>query len=89
MATLGNFYVLTNKSIPRFKAGNVEPNDEEMFPSDLNVLGGVIKPEDEIKMKRMIFRTSRGRAISEYFNIKIVSIVINNIFTIEKKRFKR
>ena len=41
---------------------------EEGFVSDLNYLAGVAKAEDEIRMKRMIFRISKGRAIPHFFN---------------------
>jgi V-type H+-transporting ATPase subunit a len=41
---------------------------EQGFVSDLNYLAGVAKAEDEIRMKRMIFRVSKGRAIPHFFN---------------------
>ena len=47
----------------------MEHKDEEAMSSDLNVLAGVIRAEDELKMKRMIFRISRGRAIPQYFDL--------------------
>lgn len=43
--------------------------------SDLNILSGVIKADDEMRMKRMIFRISRGRAIPQFFDLGIVSIL--------------
>ena len=47
-----------------------------MISSDLNVLAGVIKAEDEMKMKRMIFRISRGRAIPQFFDLGLVIFII-------------
>jgi V-type H+-transporting ATPase subunit a len=44
-------------------------NMEEGFQSDLNFLAGVIKAEDDLRMKRMIFRISRGRAIPTFFDL--------------------
>jgi V-type H+-transporting ATPase subunit a len=41
---------------------------EQGFVSDLNYLAGVAKAEDELRMKRMIFRVSKGRAIPHFFN---------------------
>jgi hypothetical protein len=41
---------------------------EEGFQSDFKFIAGVIKATDELRMKRMIFRLSRGRAIATYFN---------------------
>jgi hypothetical protein len=42
---------------------------EEGFRSDLNFIAGVIKSEDDLRMKRMIFRVSRGRAIPTFFDL--------------------
>jgi hypothetical protein len=47
-----------------------------------NFLAGTIKAEDELRMKRMIFRISRGRAIPTFFNfdsndnLLLVNIII-------------
>ncbi len=38
----------------------------------LNVISGVIKAEDEMRMNRMVFRMSRGRAIPSFYNIEKV-----------------
>ena len=37
--------------------------------SGLNFLAGVIKAEEDLKMKRMIFRASKGRAIATFFDL--------------------
>jgi V-type H+-transporting ATPase subunit a len=42
---------------------------EEGQKSDLNFIAGVIKAEDDLRMKRMIFRISRGRAIPTFFDL--------------------
>ena len=39
--------------------------------SELNFISGVIKAEDDMKFKRMIFRASRGRAIPTFFDLTI------------------
>ena len=41
-------------------------------------LAGVIKAEDDLKMKRMIFRASRGTALPTLFDFVNNEIVINN-----------
>ena len=58
-------------------------NLEEGFRSDLNFIAGVIKPEDDLRMKRMIFRVSRGRAIPTFFDLCVenkISVIIIIIF---------
>ena len=58
-------------------------NLEEGFKSDLNFIAGVIKPEDDLRMKRMIFRVSRGRAIPTFFDLCVenkISVIIIIIF---------
>lgn len=42
---------------------------EDGFRSDLNFIAGIIKSEDDLRMKRMIFRVSRGRAIPTFFDL--------------------
>ena len=37
--------------------------------SELNFISGIIKAEDDMRMKRMIFRVSRGRAIPTFFDL--------------------
>lgn len=41
---------------------------EEGIQSDFKFIAGVIKALDELRMKRMIFRLSRGRAIATFFD---------------------
>ena len=37
--------------------------------SELNFISGIIRAEDDMRMKRMIFRASRGRAIPTFFDL--------------------
>ena len=37
--------------------------------SELNFISGIIKAEDDMRMKRMIFRASRGRALPTFFDL--------------------
>jgi V-type H+-transporting ATPase subunit a len=46
---------------------------EEGDISDLNYIAGVAKAEDEMRMKRIIFRVSRGRAIPTFFEMPQVT----------------
>ena len=39
--------------------------------SELNFISGVIKAEDDMKFRRMLFRVSRGRAIPSFFDLTI------------------
>lgn len=55
---------------------------EEGFRSDLNFIAGVIKAEDDLRMKRMIFRVSRGRAIPTFFDL-----VVENRITVSFIKF--
>lgn len=38
--------------------------------SGLNFISGVIKAEDDLRMKRMIFRISKGRALPSFFDME-------------------
>lgn len=58
---------------------------EEGFKSDLNFIAGVIKAEDDLRMKRMIFRISKGRAIPTFFDL-ITENKLNKV-KIQKKIF--
>jgi V-type H+-transporting ATPase subunit a len=62
-------------------------DDESGYRSDLNFIAGVIKAEDDMKMKRMIFRISKGRAIPTFFDLITENKIIKTktqkkIFTI-------
>lgn len=65
----------------------VSSSDEELGSSGINTIAGVVKAEDEVKMKRMIFRISRGRATPSFFDLEIRASgskekLIKKIFTI-------
>lgn len=60
-------------------------NIEEGFKSDLNFIAGVIKAEDDLRMKRMIFRMSKGRAIPTFFDL-ITENKLNKV-KVQKKIF--
>ena len=53
--------------------------------SELNFISGIIRAEDEMKMKRMIFRASRGRALPTFFDLTIEDKLTQQ--KIEKKIF--
>lgn len=71
----------------RSRAGQMVPDQEFANQSDLNFIAGVIKAEDDLRMKRMIFRISKGRAIPTFFDLVTESKVMKakvqkKIFTI-------
>ena len=53
--------------------------------SELNFISGIIKAEDDMRMKRLIFRASRGRAIPTFFDLTIEDKL--NQTKVEKKIF--
>ena len=53
------------------KSKNTIPLIPETDITDINFISGVIKSEDSMRMKRMIFRASRGRAIPTFFDLTI------------------
>ncbi len=53
--------------------------------SELNFISGIIKAEDDMRMKRMIFRASRGRAIPTFFDLTLEDKL--NQTKVEKKIF--
>jgi len=52
----------------------MENSIDSTVPSSLKLISGVINAEDENRMKRMIFRISRGNAISTFYHIDKVII---------------
>jgi len=68
---------VSNRAINNPMGGDLEDG----FRSDLNFIAGVIKAEDDLRMKRMIFRISRGRAIPTFFDLSVENkISVNNYF---------
>ena len=60
------------ESIETFlKNKNNVPLIPETDITDINFISGVIKAEDSMRLKRMIFRVSRGRAIPTFFDLTI------------------
>ncbi len=58
--------------------------DEDVgMPSNLSSISGIIKVEDEMRFKKMVFRVSRGRAIPTFFDLDEEEYALNN----EKKIF--
>ena len=53
--------------------------------SELNFISGIIKAEDDMRMKRMIFRASRGRALPTFFDLTVEDKLTKQ--KIEKKIF--
>ena len=49
---------------------------DENSNSEFNFVSGVIKAEDDMKFKRMVFRASRGRAIPTFFDLTIENKVL-------------
>ena len=64
--------IRTNYDFSQFS--EVEPGEDGIkqgLGSDLSFMAGVINIENELKMKRMIFRISRGRAITAFYSLEI------------------
>ena len=81
----GNIMKIENKNINN--SSQIALDDEAGYRSDLNFIAGVIKAEDDIRMKRMIFRISKGRAIPTFFDLVTENKVVRTknqkkIFTI-------
>ena len=53
--------------------------------SELNFISGIIRAEDEMRMKRMIFRASKGRALPTFFDLTVEDKLTQQ--KIEKKIF--
>ena len=53
--------------------------------SELNFISGIIRAEDDMRMKRMIFRESRGRALPTFFDLTVEDKLTHQ--KIEKKIF--
>ena len=64
--------IRTNMDFSQFS--EVEPGEDGIkqgMGSDLSFMAGIISIENELKMKRMIFRISRGRAITAFYSLDI------------------
>ena len=68
-------FSLTNNQTETIETFLKNKNNIPLIPetdiTDVNFISGVIKAEDSMKLKRMIFRASRGRAIPTFFDLTI------------------
>lgn len=62
---------------------------EEGIQSEFKFIAGIIKATDELRMKRMIFRISRGRAVPTYFDYPHSGDVKSGVMFQIKERIKR
>ena len=53
------------------EAESGENGIKQSIGTNLNFMAGVVASENEMKMKRMIFRISRGRAITAFYSLDI------------------
>jgi V-type H+-transporting ATPase subunit a len=64
---------IMEEDIGNFKMGNNFLEEGNRVPSEssnsINLISGVIKADDELRMKRMIFRVSRGRAATTFWDL--------------------
>ena len=64
--------VRTNLEFSNFSEADPGENGiKQGLGTNLNFMAGVVSSEYEMKMKRMIFRISRGRAISAFYSLEI------------------
>ena len=64
--------IRTNLDFSNFSEADPGENGvKQGLGSNLNFMAGVVSTEHEMKMKRMIFRISRGRAITAYYPLEI------------------
>ena len=64
--------VRTNLDFSNFSEADPGENGiKQGLGTNLNFMAGVVSSEYEMKMKRMIFRISRGRAISAFYSLEI------------------
>ena len=64
--------IRTNLDFSNFSESEPGENGiKQGLGTNLNFMAGVVSSENEMKMKRMIFRISRGRAISTFYSLEI------------------
>lgn len=73
--------------LKRSKTGSSSDDEIGSAFSGIQTIAGVVRAEDEIKMKRMILRISRGRATPTFFDLEIKASaskdkLLKKIFTI-------
>ena len=63
--------VRTNLDFSNFSEADPGENGiKQGLGTNLNFMAGVVSTENEMKMKRMIFRISRGRAITAFYSLE-------------------
>ena len=63
--------VRTSADFGNFSEVDSGENFIKQSASNLNFMAGVVNAENEMKMKRMIFRISRGRAVTTFYSLEI------------------
>ena len=63
--------VKTSVDFGNFSEVDSGENFIKQSASNLNFMAGVVNAENEMKMKRMIFRISRGRAVTTFYSLEI------------------
>lgn len=67
---------------------NIQHGMEEGHHQQISFIAGVIKADDDLKMKRMIFRISKGKAMATYFDFNNNYLdVPNDTKAVSKKIF--
>ena len=63
--------LFANTSLASLAESDTGENGIKSSATNLNFMAGVVQTNEELKMKRMIFRVSRGRAITTFYNLNI------------------
>lgn len=87
-----NAYQSDKKKINPMEAHfNQNLEEGNQMSSDLNLLAGVVNADDEMRLKRMVFRISKGRAISTFWNLDYIRNQVNphSITSKEKDHTKK
>ena len=78
--------VRTNVDFSNFSEAEPGENGiKQGMGTNLNFMAGVVGSENEMKMKRMIFRISRGRAITAFYSLEINSDEQNLTSTVRQR----
>lgn len=63
--------IFANTNLASLAESDTGENGIKSSATNLNFMAGVVQTNEELKMKRMIFRVSRGRAITTFYNLNI------------------
>ena len=78
--------VRTNLDFSNFSEAEPGENGiKQGMGTNLNFMAGVVGSENEMKMKRMIFRISRGRAITAFYSLEINNDEYNLTSTVRER----